>query len=492
MKLEKIFIVSLFLLAILAMGAVSASEDIADDTISAIEPTDEVISESVDLKPTEQIMTETVEDEPTEELTQKAADEPTEEITTQTADDSEVIGSSDSNEALSSNEGKLVARIGWQSFYESFNEPVVQVDSYGNNDNGTIYVYVNNVKKATYYVYDGRFKGTVSSDYLEFSPKNLGIKSCGNYKIKVTFYNKKTKKETTLNEKKVSILMAKIDESFEYMGENEVLTLYINFPNVKKGTVKLSEMIYDWDEYCYNKVVPLATAKIKNEKASFKIRGQGNTSDRYFLFEYSTDIAKGNRTHYINVEKLIGNYSVSVPAKIIAGNDAVIKFKTAEKGLLTITVDGKVMKYKNVSSKKIKIADLPAGKHIVRVMYRIFASCDDSEWPQFHAIYMKGFVITVKKANSKIIAKKKTFKVKTKTKKFTMTLKTKAGKPIKKVKVTLRVGKKTYKAKTNSKGKATFKITKLKKKGKYTALIKFVGTKSFNASKKKVKITVKK
>ena len=169
MKLEKIFIVSLFLLAILAMGAVSASEDIADDTISAIEPTDEVISESVDLKPTEQIMTETVEDEPTEELTQKAADEPTEEITTQTADDSEVIGSSDSNEALSSNEGKLVARIGWQSFYESFNEPVVQVDSYGNNDNGTIYVYVNNVKKATYYVYDGRFKGTVSSDYLEFS-----------------------------------------------------------------------------------------------------------------------------------------------------------------------------------------------------------------------------------------------------------------------------------------------------------------------------------
>ena len=91
---------------------------------------------------------------------------------------------------------------------------------------------------------------------------------------------------------------------------------------------------------------------------------------------------------------------------------------------------------------------------------------------------------------SKITAKKKTFKRKAKVKKYTITLK--SGKnPIKKVKVTIKVGKKTYSAKTNAKGKATFKIKKLTKKGKYTAIIKFKGNKSFKPTTKKVKIVIK-
>ena len=95
----------------------------------------------------------------------------------------------------------------------------------------------------------------------------------------------------------------------------------------------------------------------------------------------------------------------------------------------------------------------------------------------------------VKKA-SKITAKKKTFKKSLKVKKYSITLK--SGKtPIKKVQVTIKVGKKTYKAKTNAKGKATFKIKKLTKKGKYNAVIKFKGNKSYKATSKKVKITIK-
>ena len=96
------------------------------------------------------------------------------------------------------------------------------------------------------------------------------------------------------------------------------------------------------------------------------------------------------------------------------------------------------------------------------------------------------------KAATKIVAKKKTFRAKTKVKKYTIALKTKAGKAIKKVRVTLKVKGKTYKATTNAKGKATFKIKKLTKRGKYTAVIKFAGNKDFKASSKKVKITVKK
>ncbi len=68
----------------------------------------------------------------------------------------------------------------------------------------------------------------------------------------------------------------------------------------------------------------------------------------------------------------------------------------------------------------------------------------------------------------------------------------KSGKsPIKKVKVTIKIGKKTYTAKTNSKGKATFKIKKLTKKGKYTAKITFKGNKYYKATTKKVKIVLK-
>jgi hypothetical protein len=73
-----------------------------------------------------------------------------------------------------------------------------------------------------------------------------------------------------------------------------------------------------------------------------------------------------------------------------------------------------------------------------------------------------------------------------------VTLRNSKNKPIKKVKLTLKVKGKKYMAKTNNKGKATFKIKNLKKKGKYVALIKFAGNKYYKKSSKKVRITIKK
>ena len=98
--------------------------------------------------------------------------------------------------------------------------------------------------------------------------------------------------------------------------------------------------------------------------------------------------------------------------------------------------------------------------------------------------------VTVKKAKSKIVAKKKTFKKAKKVKKYTITLKS-GRTPIKKVQVTLKVKGKTYKAKTTAKGKATFKIKKLTKKGTFKATIKFKGNKYYNKATKKVKIKIK-
>ena len=90
----------------------------------------------------------------------------------------------------------------------------------------------------------------------------------------------------------------------------------------------------------------------------------------------------------------------------------------------------------------------------------------------------------------KITAKKKTFKKSKKVKKYTATVKS-DNKPVKNLKVTLKIKGKTYTAKTNSKGKVTFKIKKLTKKGTYKATVTFKGDGNYKKAVKKVKIKVK-
>ena len=149
MKLKKNFIVSLFLLAIIAMGAVSASEDISDDTITSIEPTDEVISESVDLKPTEQIITETVEDEPTEgAIIQSVEDEPTEGAVSQAVEEEISKSSENSQEVLTDTDDDFYISS-YDVYGDIKDQEVIFIISWvekagGNNDkNGTMKIFVN-------------------------------------------------------------------------------------------------------------------------------------------------------------------------------------------------------------------------------------------------------------------------------------------------------------------------------------------------------------
>jgi hypothetical protein len=57
-------------------------------------------------------------------------------------------------------------------------------------------------------------------------------------------------------------------------------------------------------------------------------------------------------------------------------------------------------------------------------------------------------------------------------------------------KITLTLNGKTYTAKTNSKGQATFKLS-ITKKGTFSATVKFDGDKTYAASSKSAKITIK-
>ena len=192
---------------------------------------------------------------------------------------------------------------------------------------------------------------------------------------------------------------------------------------------------------------------------------------------------------------------VTIPV-LTAGKAATTTIKLPEKatGNITLSVDGKIISVVNLTngSATITIPELTAGKHDVLISYS--GDGNYAGFSQNSTVTVKEQAkptpapATVKKAKqaTKIVAKKKTFKAKTKVKKYTITLKTKAGKAVKKVQVTIKIGKKTFKAKTNSKGKATFKIKKLTKKGKYTATIKFKGNANYKAATKKVKITIKK
>ena len=103
----------------------------------------------------------------------------------------------------------------------------------------------------------------------------------------------------------------------------------------------------------------------------------------------------------------------------------------------------------------------------------------------------KSVTVTVNKAAPKLTAAKKTFKKSVKTKKYTVTLKTNQNKVMKSVWVTLNVNKKNLKVKTNAKGQATFKITNLNKKGTFTATVKYAGNSYYKAVTAKPKITVK-
>ena len=178
-----------------------------------------------------------------------------------------------------------------------------------------------------------------------------------------------------------------------------------------------------------------------------------------------------------------------------------IPFPSDASGDVIVNIDGKYYTGKIIDGKVVlDVKDIPIGNYNASVYYLGDGKYSSSS--RTMTIIIKETVnnnnnqtgpvnppVAVKKA-SKITAKKKTFNAAKKVKKYSITLK--SGKaPIKNVKVTIKMGKKTYKAKTNGKGKATFKIKKLTEKGKYKAVVKFKGDKTYKATTKKVKITIK-
>ena len=176
-----------------------------------------------------------------------------------------------------------------------------------------------------------------------------------------------------------------------------------------------------------------------------------------------------------------GKYSITLKDKngklipsqkiiFILNGKTIGSAKTNSKGVATIKLTAKALKKAKAGTKKLVIK---------------FNGNN-------YKVSSKTVKIKIKKEKTKINAKKKSFKRSKKVKKYTVTLRNSKNKPIKKVKLTLRVNGKTYKAKTNNKGQASFKLSKLKKLGKYTAVIRYAGNNYYIKSSRKVRITIKK
>ena len=99
--------------------------------------------------------------------------------------------------------------------------------------------------------------------------------------------------------------------------------------------------------------------------------------------------------------------------------------------------------------------------------------------------------VKVIKATPTLTAGAKTFKFEDKTKKFQVTLKDNKGSPMKNTEVTLKVNGITYTATTNANGVATFTLNKLSKQGSFNVVVKYLGDDNYKSLSKKVKLTVK-
>ena len=495
MKLNKILIVSLLLLAIVTMGgAVSASEDISDDSVAAVEPTDDAVSQPVDeIEQADGAVSQSVDEiEPTDEL--NSAND-CEILTKDISDDAYPIWPDES--VYSHDSFPNIFSVG-----EKFHVGVRLLEEY-NDANGTFNVYYAGFNDFDYYKYNETVlaSGNITNGT---GIAELSMNKAGNpiYTVDyqwvdfwIEFNTNKGNGHvvcwTTIIENKDKISVTITPEEFVEGGNNNAT---LKFSSPFKGYLRY--YVDDFYQYDEDLVEPIKSKEIDilylsvgthNIRVVFDFYDKEYGGfDGYFsktltvtvlpwtynITQLATKLTPTKVTATYNVDKSVTFTLKDENGHILAGEKVTVTFNgnTYNKwsdsyGKLTFSISGLVPKTYKISVKIVNNESYKAPNSVSIGIY---------------------------KATPKLItAAKKTFKVKAKTKKITATLKNNKGKVLKNVKLTLKIGKTTYTKKTNSKGVATFSV-KLTKKGKYTGYVKFAGTKYYKALTKKVAIKVTK
>ena len=430
MKVKYLVIVSL-ILAILTIGAVSASEDVSDDL---------AVDDGADIE-------------------QAPADE---EIVS--ADDSDLIADDgDDEEEDELEEDEVYVALESYVDIDDKDDYIAVIGDYWGVE-GTVTVTVN-----------GRvcYNKVIPESYgeqwllVKVSDLNLGSLGYGTYPAKVSYT---TEGQTFPDEGNVKLTHAPDVFFANYISAGENTGFMINDPKKLSGTITLYNAIDEGDSYSKGSV--FATAPITNGFGIVSFAGLSKGDHAFFAdVTYGNFNAYNDYGRYMVIEiSVLDNdpkYSSTISSTSITDGETVtVTVKGPSGESVAIDIDGKAYKSGTLTAGTYAqiVSGLTVGTHYIGVY---------SEGADF---YSTTYVVTVKakpapapapapaKAVSLTLKKVKSIKKSAKKLVLTATLKIN-GKAKKGLKVKFKLNKKTFTAKTNKKGvaKVTIKSKVLKK-----------------------------
>lgn len=504
MNLKMILIVCMSFIVIMSIGAISASEDIANDNVTVIEQSETISQAAEEITPADEIISQATDDEI------NSADNSDEILADDEEFEPEVITPKEFYGMVFDVKGDVIEdgdmMLDYSEIFsvgEKFNIGINATPGVS----GTFRVYYAGINDFGLFKWNDTVlassKITDGIGIVELSfPNAGGLYDFDDYTYLWMEYN------TTKGNGHLEYWVKIIENPKSINATVSPLTLVEGEKNV---TLKFSSPVGGYLEVYRDGVNGFGTIVRLDKLPTYEIYQNttviddlsvGNHTIRVYFEPYDSadeDMYRYSKTFNVEVKKYEPKI-VQTATKITSSSVSMI-YNTGSKNVtftlkdvdgrvlsnlpVTVTFNGKT--YDLVTNAKGQ-ASISASSNIVPKTY--YATCEFAGDESYKASTVSAKV-TVKKATPQITAKAKAFKKSVKTKKYTITLKTNQNKVMKNTKVTLKVNKKTYSATTNAKGQATFKITKLTKKGKYTATVKYAGNKYYNAKSVSAKITVK-
>ncbi len=433
------------MLAILTIGAVSASQDLSDDNLTQ-ESSDDLAVEEIT----------------TDELSQSPSDD--EEVLKQT-DDDEISMTVDENESE-----PLGAKVNSEEVLGDYYTSKIHIRIYDTVDLSTSYYdlgYIedsNGIKGTVSVSIDGKKvfskKFTSGSKYFYSIGNdviNLKKYGFGYHSVKITYNTGKARTDS----RKVNFVSVPDVISPYIMSVGEANGIIIRGNSKMSGTATLyirDEVGSDkYNNTIYKKGNAISTVKISNGYAFIPLK-KLNAGSLSFQLDYKIGTYKSSEIIDIRVENNSPGFKSSISkTSIYDGKSVTIKMTGPRNSeYVSIYVDGKYLKDVRFNSGSLKesISGLSVGTHYISINLDPYGS---------NVFYSNTFKVVVK-SNAKLTLKKVVVKKSAKKLVITASLKIK-NKVAKNKKLTFKFNKKTYTAKTNKKGiaKITVKKTTLKK-----------------------------
>jgi uncharacterized protein YneR len=443
MKFKHLIVVSL-ILAILTIGVVSASEDVAcNDTLSESSADDGIITETAP-ESSDDVVSQS--DDVDEDVLSYSDEEP---VIGADNDPKDVLGDYSSG-------GVEIVINNYMDISDKYGELGYVYDDGGLK--GTITVNIDGTK-----VFSKKFtNGNRYSYYIDTGDLDLKKIGYGYHNVKITYNDGKDKSDS----RKVNfVAIPEVDYPSKIsVGENNGIS--IKGEKGFEGTATIYNRTItghnEYNEPTYSKGNALVTVKITDGFGWIPLNTLTNGSYNLQL-EYTFGTYEDVQTFNIEVRKNSDGFVSSLSKTTITFGKSITAKLTGPKaeGYANIYVDNKYFKSVrfNFGVMEETIQELSVGKHLVTISYYDY----DSD-----LFYSKTYNVVV---NHDIKLKLPKVKVKKSAKKLTIKATLKIdGKAAKKTKVKFKFNNKKYTAKTDSQGVAKItikkKILKKLKKGK--------------------------